>query len=395
MRTLCYLLDKEWRQFLRNPFLPKMAVVFPLMVMLVIPWVTTMDVRHVNVAVVDGDRSPASRRLIQKIDASDYFTLQRISEHYDAALEALEAGDADVIVEIPDNFERSLAAGKPEKVDIAANGVNAVKGSLGMQYLVQTLSQTLSELRSEQGQPPAADPVVIENRYNPTLDYRHYMIPALMIMLLVMLCGFLPALNLVGEKETGTIEQINVTPVSRLTFTLAKLIPYWVIGMAVLGAAMLLAWIVYGLVPAGSIGAIFLAAALFVLTMSGLGVAIANRSETMQQTMFVMFFFVMIFILMSGLITPVESMPAWAQWITRFLPPRYFVEIMRAVYLKGSLVGDLWSDYILLAVFAAAFNTLAAATYRKHRAAWQGILARAYQPRYRWSFGNRGRTKRS
>ena len=123
MRTLCYLLDKEWRQFLRNPFLPKMAVVFPLMVMLVIPWVTTMDVRHVNVAVVDGDRSPASRRLIQKIDASDYFTLQRISEHYDAALEALEAGDADVIVEIPDNFERSLAAGKPEKVDIAANGV--------------------------------------------------------------------------------------------------------------------------------------------------------------------------------------------------------------------------------------------------------------------------------
>ena len=132
-----------------------------------------------------------------------------------------------------------------------------------------------------------------------------------------------------------------------------------------MGAAMLLAWIVYGLAPAGSIGTIFLAAGLFVLTMSGLGVAIANRSETMQQTMFVMFFFVMIFILMSGLITPVESMPAWAQWITRLLPPRYFVEIMRAVYLKGSLIGDLWSDYVLLAVFAAAFNTLAAATYRK------------------------------
>ena len=242
--------------------------------------------------------------------------------------------------------------------------MNAVKGSLGMQYLVQTVTQTLAELRSEQGQPPAADPVVVENRYNPTLDYRHYMIPALMIMLLVMLCGFLPALNLVSEKETGTIEQINVTPVSRLTFTLAKLIPYWVIGTAVLGAAMLLAWIVYGLAPAGSIGAIFLAAGLFVLTMSGLGVAIANRSETMQQTMFVMFFLT-IFILMSGLITPVASMPAWAQGITCVLPPRYFVDIMRAVYLKGSLIGDLWSDYVLLAVFAAAFNTLAAATYRK------------------------------
>ena len=204
MRTLFYLLDKEWRQFLRNPFLPKMAVMFPLMVMLVIPWVTTMDVRHVNVAVIDGDRSPASRRLIQKIGASDYFTLRSIPERYDDALEALEAGDADVIVGIPADFERSLASGKPERIDIAANGVNAVKGSLGMQYLVQTVTQTLAELHSEQGQPPAADPVVVENRYNPTLDYRHYMIPALMIMLLVMLCGFLPALNLVSEKETGT-----------------------------------------------------------------------------------------------------------------------------------------------------------------------------------------------
>ena len=365
MRTLCYLLDKEWRQFLRNPFLPKMAVVFPLMVMLVIPWVTTMDVRHVNVAVVDGDRSPASRRLIQKIDASDYFTLQRISEHYDAALEALEAGDADVIVEIPDNFERSLAAGKPEKVDIAANGVNAVKGSLGMQYLMQTLTQTLSELRSEQGQPPAADPVVIENRYNPTLEYRFYMIPALMIMLLIMICGFLPALNLVGEKEKGTIEQINVTPVGRFTFTLAKLVPYWVIGLVLLAFAMLLAWVVYGLVPVGSFGAICLAAALFILTMSGIGVVIANNSDTMQQAMFVMFFFVMLFVLMSGLVTPVESMPGWAQWITRFLPPRYFVGIMRAVYLKGTTFAELWGDYAVLAVSASVFGLLAALTYRK------------------------------
>ena len=368
MRTLFYLLDKEWRQFLRNPFLPKMAVMFPLMVMLVIPWVTTMDVRHVNVAVIDGDRSPASRRLIQKIGASDYFTLRSIPERYDDALEALEAGDADVIVGIPADFERSLASGKPERIDIAANGVNAVKGSLGMQYLVQTVTQTLAELRSEQGQPPAADPVVVENRYNLTLDYRHYMIPALMIMLLVMLCGFLPALNLVSEKETGTIEQINVTPVSRLTFTLAKLIPYWVIGTAVLGAAMLLAWIVYGLAPAGSIGAIFLAAGLFVLTMSGLGVAIANRSETMQQTMFVMFFFVMIFILMSGLFTPVRSMPDWAQWIAAFNPLTYFIQVMRMIFLKGCGLTDLWPQFGKMLCFMSVFAGVAVWSYRKTNA---------------------------
>ena len=365
MRTLRVLLDKELRQFFRSPFLPKVAVIFPMMVMLVIPWVTTMDVRHINVSVVDGDRSTVSRRLIEKIGVSDYFTLRGVSAHYDAALAELEAGDVDVIIEVPDDFERSMAAGSPERVRISANGVNAVKGSLGMQYLMQALTQTLAELRSEQGQPTAADPVVVENRYNPTLEYRYYMIPALMIMLLVMLCGFLPALNLVGEKETGTIEQINVTPVSRFTFTLAKLIPYWVIGLVVLGIAMLLAWIVYGLVPVGSFGAIYLAAGLFILTMSGIGVVAANYSATMQQTMFVMFFFVMIFMLMSGLITPVQSMPDWAQGITRVLPPRYFVGIMRAVYLKGATIAELWSDYAALAVFAGVFNAWAALSYRK------------------------------
>ncbi len=365
MRILLVLLDKEFRQFFRSSFLPKMVVIFPMMIMFVIPWVTTMDVRHIGVSVVDNDRTASSRRLVQKIDASDYFTLHDVAEHYDASLAALEKGDVDVIVEIPDDFERSIVAGSPRKVSISANGVNALKGNLGTQYTVQAVMQTMAELRGEQGLPAAADLVVVENRYNSTLEYRNYMIPALMIMLLIMICGFLPSLNLVGEKEKGTIEQINVTPVSRLSFTLAKLIPYWIIGFVVLTFVMLIAAVVYGLTPAGSFGAIYLAAALFILTMSGIGVMIANMSETMQQAMFVMFFFVMIFVLMSGLITPIESMPGWAQTITRFLPPRYFVEVMRAVYLKGTVIGELWHNYAALAGFAAVFNTLAALTYRK------------------------------
>lgn len=276
MRTLLVLLDKEFRQFFRNPFLPKMAVAFPMMVMLVIPWITTMDVRHVGVSVVDNDRSTASRRLVGKIGASDYFRLYGVTEHYGASLAALERGDVDVIVEIPDDFERSIAERSPRRVSITANGVNALKGSLGSQYMVQTVMGTLAELLAEEGVAPSPDLITVQNRYNPTLDYRAYMIPALMIMLLIMLCGFLPALNLVGEKERGTIEQINVTPVGRLTFTLAKLIPYWIIGLAVLTVAMSLAWLVYGLTPVGAVGAVYLAAALFIVTMSGLGVAIAN-----------------------------------------------------------------------------------------------------------------------
>lgn len=365
MRMLRVLLEKEFLQFLRNPFLPRMALVFPAMVMLVFPWVTTMDVRHIGVTVVDNDRTETSRRLASKIGASDYYTLQNVTDDFAVALKALESGTADVILEVPDGFETGLTNNSPKRLSISANGVNATKGSLGTQYLLQTLTATLAELQAERGVPAAPETVVVQNRYNPTLEYRNYMIPALMIMLLITLGGFLPALNLVNEKETGTIEQINVTPVSRLSFTLAKLILYWIIGFVVLNLALLLAWIVYGLGPAGSIGAIYLAAMLFVLVMSGFGIVVANHSSTILQAIFVMFFFVMIFILMSGLLTPITSMPSWAQCITYFLPPRYFIEIMRSVYLKGATLRDLWYDYAALALFAAAFNTAAALTYKK------------------------------
>lgn len=365
MHTLFVLLDKEFRQFLRNPFMPKMTIAFPVMIMLVMPWVTSMDVRHIGVAVVDRGHSETSRRLAQKIANSDYFTLFALSDDFRGQLRNLEAGNVDAILELPDGFERDLESGSPQHVSISANGVNAMKGSLGTQYLMQTLSLTLAELSAERGRPSPADRVAVQYRYNPTLEYRNYMIPALMIMLLVMMCGFLPALNLVGEKESGTIEQINVTPVSQFVFTLAKLIPYWLIGLAVLTVAMTIGWLVYGLVPVGSLGSIYLAAALFILVMSGFGVIAANCSSNMQQTMFGMFFFVMIFILMSGLLTPIQSMPQWAQRITYALPPRYFIDIMRAVYLKGATVANMWPCYAALAGFAIVFNATAALTFRK------------------------------
>ena len=221
------------------------------------------------------------------------------------------------------------------------------------------------EIRGERSPNEQSELITVQNRFNPTLNYRHYMIPALMIILFILICGFLPALSIVGEKESGTIEQINVTPVSRLTFTLAKLMPYWIIGMFVLTIAMIVARLVYGLAPVGSIGVIYLGAILFILTISGFSLTIANFSETMQQTMFVMFFFVMIFMLMSGLLTPIDSMPDWAQKITLVLPPRYFVDILRSVYLKGTHITELWTNFAALGAFAILFNTLAAITYKK------------------------------
>ena len=163
------------------------------------------------------------------------------------------------------------------------------------------------------------------------------MIPALMGMLLTLICGFLPALNVVSEKEVGTIEQINVTPVPKFTFILAKLLPYWITGFIVLTLCFLLAWLLYGITPVGHFIVIYFLAILFVFVMSGFGLVISNYSATMQQSMFVMFFFMLILMLMSGLFTPVSSMPEWAQVITYFNPLKYFMEGMRMVYLNCCL----------------------------------------------------------
>ena len=198
------------------------------------------------------------------------------------------------------------------------------------------------------------------------MDYKVFMVPALMVMLLTMLCGFMPALNIVAEKEAGTIEQINVTPVGKFTFILAKLIPYWSIGFFVLTLCFGLARLFYGLAPAGSIVTIYAAAGLFVLTISGFGLMISNHSDTMQQATFVMMFFMVILILLSGLFTPISSMPQWAQDITILNPLKYLMQVMRLVYLKGSPFSQLTVQFAALAIFAVVLNLWAVLSYRKN-----------------------------
>ena len=186
-------------------------------------------------------------------------------------------------------------------------------------------------------------------------------------MLLILLVGFLPALNIVGEKEKGTIEQINVTPVGKFDFILSKLIPYWVVGLLVLGYSMVLARLIYGQEPVGNIWVIFLFATLFILVVSSMGLIVSNYSDTTQQAALVMFFFLVIFILLSGLITPVTSMPEWAKAFTRINPLRYFIEAMRTLYLKGSNLYELRHHFYALSVYAAAMWIWAIRSYQKNR----------------------------
>lgn len=362
IRTLLLLLRKEFILFRNDPFLPKVSFIFPCMVILIIPLVTTMDVRHVGVAVVNRDHSRLSRDIMTDMTASQFFTVTTM-DTYSEALESVKRGDTDVILELPQDFQKDLENGIAPAPHISANGVNGIKGTLGAQYVSRSVTGTISRFMGVTLQLP----VTVDYLYNPTLEYRNNMIPALMIMLLVMICGFLPALNLVNEKETGTIEQMNVSPVRTWVFVLSKVMPYWLIGIIDLSLAMLIAALAYHLAPIGSLSAIYAAAILFVLIMSGIGIVIANRSERMSQSMLMMFFIVVIFVLMSGLFTPISSMPAWARAITYALPPRYFIEIMRSVYLKGTLMSELGIQYAALAAFALLTNVMGALTYSKRR----------------------------
>lgn len=367
---LKYLIEKEFKQFFRNKFLPRLVLALPLFTTLIFPLVANFDVNYINLSIVDSDKSPYSKHLVMKIESSGYFRITDVSDTYSLALESIEMNKADVILEIPARFEADLIREKEGKVMISANTVNGIKGGLGSAYLSAIIADYNSEIRSElmgtrgANLIPSFD-IAPMYKFNPRLIYRLYMIPAIMIMILGLVCGFLPALNIVGEKESGTIEQMNVTPVSKIKFILAKLIPNWLIGLVVLTIAFFSAWVFYGFLPVGSFFTLYLFSAIFILAISGFGLVISNYAKTIQQAVFMIFFFVMAFIFMSGLYTPVASMPDWAQTLSNISPLKYIITVFRLVYLKGSALPDLLVPFFALTGFAIFFNGWAVLSYRK------------------------------
>lgn len=365
---LRFLIEKEFKQMMRNIVLPLVYVLLPLAMMNMVPRAATQEVKNLNICVVDNDHSPLSARLVAKLSASSYFHLVSAPPTYGKGLEQMESGEADFVLEIEQGFERHLITEQATRVNITANAVNGVKAGLGSSYLAQIVADYALDLSRETGTATAQAGFDVAPRFlfNTALDYKLYMIPGLMGMLLILIVGFLPALNIVGEKEKGTIEQMNVTPVGRGDFILSKLIPYWAVGLAILAYAMLLAWAIYGFWPKGSLAALFLFASVFVLLVSSLGIIVSNYSDTTQQAALVMFFFLIIFVLMSGLITPVSSMPGWARAITCVNPLRYFLEAIRALYIKGSSVRELVPQLSALLVYAGLLWLWAIRSYRKN-----------------------------
>jgi len=361
-----FLLEKEFKQIFRHAFIPKLILAMPVMMMLVFPWVVNQEIKNVRISVVDNDRSTFSERLTNKITASGYFQMVDFSNSSSEAIQSVDEGKSDIILEIQPEFEKNIRRTGIARVMISANAVNGMKGGLGSAYLSGIIGDFANELTKEQGNTVQLSTLNSQFRFNPTLDYKVFMIPAIFVMLLTMLTGFLPAFNIVGEKELGTTEQLNVTPMNKGIFILAKLIPYWIIGFVILTICMGLAALIYGLIPA-SFATIYLYAIVYILVVSGLGIVVSNYSDSMQQAMFVMFFFMLIIILLSGLFTPVSSMPRWAQIFTDFNPLKYFMEVMRAVYLKGSSMKELLPQFFALCGFAVVVNTWAVLSYKKSR----------------------------
>ncbi len=360
-----HLLIKEFTQFFRNSFLPRLVVIFPIAIICIMPWVANMEVDNINIVVVDNDHSQVSARFIDRVAASKHFILKGTPASYDEAMVEIEKSRADLVVEIPQDYAKDLSRGHMPEMYVGANAVNGTKGSLGASYVSSIIVQNLQDEMHVPSQVSAAANISTLYLYNNHLDYKHFMIPALLAMLIMILCGFLPALNIVGEKESGTIEQMNVTPVSKFSFILAKLIPYWMMAILVLSLALMLSWLVYGITPVGHLWLIYLISILLALVFSGLGLVISNYSDTMQQAIFVMWFFVMYMLLLSGLFTPISSMPDWAQVMTKFLPVSYYNDAIRTVFLRGGTFTDILPQILFLCLFAAILDLWAVFSYSK------------------------------
>lgn len=371
MRTLKYLLQKEFKQIFRNKSLLPLIFIAPIMQLLILPLAADYEIKNINISVVDHDHSTYSQQLISKITSSGYFQLADYGNSFQSALKQIEKDKSDLILEIPQGFEKNLIRENEQKLFIAVNAINGVKAGLGGAYLSQILLAFNNDIRLQWMQPHKFNttPVISvasTNWFNPFMNYNFFMVPGILVVLVTMVGAYMCALNIVKEKEVGTIEQINVTPIKKYQFILGKLIPFWFIGMLIFSLGLfLVARLVYGIVPVGSLWLLYGYLAIYLIALLGLGLLISTFAETQQQAMSIAFFFIMIFMLMSGLFTPLDGMPEWAYVIAKFIPVTYFIEVVRMIILKGSSFADIQYHFLIMICFAILLNGWAIWNYKK------------------------------
>jgi ABC-2 type transport system permease protein len=368
MKTLFYILQKEFRQVFRNK--PIIAIIFvvPIVQFLILPLAADFEIKNINIAVIDYDKSSTSRSLINKISGSGYFKISSNENSFKKALKKIESDNADMVIEIPANFEKKLLRESNQKLLVAINSINGIKANLGGFYILNIINEFNNELQLNMKpifQTQKGIDITSSDWFNPHLNYKIFLIPGLLAILVTMVGGFLTALNIVREKEIGTIEQINVTPIKKWQFILGKLIPFWILANVVFSNGLLLGYLIYDIIPRGNLLTLYAFIDIYLLAVLGLGLLISTFSETQQQAMFVMFFFMIVFILLGGLFTPIDSMPIWAQYFAHLNPVKYVIEAIRLVMLKGSDFEDIIPQTISILLFAIILNFLAVLNYRK------------------------------
>jgi len=369
MRILFIQLEKEFRQIFRDTIILTVLFGMPAIELLILPFAANYEVRNIYLVVVDHDHSSDSRRLIEQIKNSAYFELAGYKHSYKEALIMMESDEADLILEIPNGFERNLVRESSSKVFVAVNAINGVKANIGEAYLQKILMDYNDHLRVQLtagALPPISQiEVSISNWFNPLLDYNKFMVPGILAILATIISVFFSATNIVKEKEIGTIEQINVTPIKKLNFILGKLIPFWILSVIIFTVGLLIAWLVYAIIPVGSLFLLYGFLSIYLVAILGFGLLVSDFCSNQQQANLVIFFFIMIWALMGGLFTSIDSMPYWAKVVTFFNPIRYLIEVFRLIILKGSNFHDLLPHFGIMTLFAVFFNGLAVKYYRK------------------------------
>ena len=369
MKILFYILQKEFTQIFRNKSMLPIIFVMPMVQMLVLVFAATFEIKQLDISVVDNDHSPASRQLIHQVMGNKLFHVDYSPNSAKEAELLIQATKTDLALVIPKDFDKKLTLHEGADVQILVDAINGNAAQLGSAYLSNIITDFARQIRVKEAVVSSVQPASINVTpsfwYNAELNYKFYMAPGILVILITIVGMLLGSMNLVREKELRTIEQINVTPIKKWQFIAGKLLPFLVIGLFDLAFGLTLAKLVFSIPIRGSLPLLFFLASIYLVLVLSAGLFISTISETQQQATFSVYFFMMVFLLMSGLFTPVESMPLWAQRLDYINPLYYFVKIMRGVILKGAGLADVFREFVALVVYASIMFSLAIMRYRK------------------------------
>ncbi len=369
MRTLLYIIQKEFIQIFRDPLMPRIIIGVPLLQMLVLAFAATFEVKETRLAVADLSLSEESRQLTAKFEGSHFYKVVAVFPDYQQAEEVLLRGKAHQLLVIPHDFATASAHGDVPRVQVLTDAVDAMAAGVRTGYARQVI-ESYANTHSPATLTESAQGLSFKEIYwfNPGLDYQTYMVPGILAVLVTILGMFLSALNIVKEKERGTIEQINVTPLKKHQFIAGKLLPFWLLALFDLAFGLLLAWLIFHLPMLGSLPLVFFMASLYLVVVLSFGLIISTLSATQQQAMFIAWFFAIVFLMLSGLFTPIDSMPLWAKIFNYINPVAYFIKALRMILLKGSGISDLANIIGILIVYAGLALTFAVKWYHKTNA---------------------------